>query len=678
MSRNFIVRTDYKANGRDVLNKQEKMSRSFGRFATQLSDGNSVIGRSFGKVNKSINRVAMIGMAALAGSVAIAAREYVQFDQIITGANARFKDTVIGSKQAAINMQLLKDAAREVGSTTQFSATEAAAGLNFYAKAGFTTAEAMAVLADTVDLATAAEFDFNRAADISSDLLGALGKNVQDSAQKIQNLKDINRALGLTANSANVDLEDMFETLKIAGPIASKAGESMHQLFAITGALGSAGIKGSLAATALKNAYIRLAAPTDAVTAALGKLNLQQSDFIAADGKMKSIVDIMGQIGAASAGLGDAEQLGVFSEIFGKRAVAGATNLSKSLADVESIMQRLEGEQKLKDISDEIRKGLGNQILILKSGLLELGFQFIEAFEKDGRGALQGFIDTVQNIDITPLIKFSKIVVKIFGFVASNWKILLALAGGIKAVAIAMGILNILTQVFNITLKASPIGKIIVIVFLLATAITWLVLNWDKVVEVSVKVWEWMKKLGIAIGTWVVNALRTAGNWIATTGQKMTFLLGPLGMTVSALIEIVKQWGNIKNAFTEGGFIEGIKAIGRVLISSLLAPIQGILELASKIPGVGDLAAGGAAKIARLREGLGMAREFEPKPAPLSLVGKPETPTPTSAPGNENAIRGRSRVDININNQAGENATIRRRGAPPRGTNINFTPAVSY
>ena len=256
----------------------------------------------------------------------------------------------------------------------------------------------MGVLADTVDLATVAESDFNRTADISSDLLGALGKNVQDSATKIQNLKDINRALGITANAANVDLEDMFETLKVAAPIATAAGEGMHELFAITAALGGAGIKGSLAATALKNSYIRLAAPTDAVTAALEELGLKQADFIDAQGDMKSMVDIMGMLGKATKGLGGQAQLEVFSEIFGLRAVAGATNLSKSLAEVQNIMQRLEGETALKDLADEIRKGLGNQILILKSGLLELGLQFIEAFDKDGRGALQGLIEVVQNL----------------------------------------------------------------------------------------------------------------------------------------------------------------------------------------------------------------------------------------------------------------------------------------
>lgn len=583
MPRRFIVHTDFKAKD-NLSPAMKRMNRGFGRFASNITDKNSLIGRSFGSVNRIINRGLMVGMFALAAATGVAAVEYVKLDQTLVGANARFKDTIIGTEQATKNFVLLKDAAREVGKTTQFTAVQAAAGLNFYAKAGFTTAEAMAVLADTVDLATVAEIDFNRTADISSDLLGALGKNVQDSAQKIQNLKDINRALGITANAANVDLEDMFETLKIAGPIATKAGESMHQLFAITGALGGAGIKGSLAATALKNAYIRLAAPTKKVTEALDQLGLKQADFIDQSGKMKSMVVIMDMIGKAAAGLGETEQLAAFAEIFGLRAVAGATNLADSLSQVEEIMGRLEAEQTLKAIADEIRKGLGNQILILKSGLLDLGLQFIEAFDKDGRGALQGMIDTVQNLDIQPIIDFAKVVIGFFEIVAKNWKILLSFAAGIKGVSIALAALSIATQVFGITLAATPVGIIITAVGLLSAAIVALILNWDKFKESFIN-----SKIG-------------------------QFFLRPQEFSTE--------------------FEESRR------------------EAAARS---NDPRFRGLAK-----------REAE-------SLGTPETPTPfTGADSNT-----RGRVDININNNAGDNAQISQSGTVPQGTTLNFTPSFS-
>ena len=160
MARNFIIRTKYKSDGTEVTKTQTKMGRSFGRFATQMADGNSMIGRSFGKLNQGINKAVMIGLTALIASVGLATSEYIKFDQTITGANTRFVDFVRGSEKSAETLETLKVAARQVGSETQFSATQAAAGLNFYAKAGFSSSEAMAVLADTVNLANSSRSRF--------------------------------------------------------------------------------------------------------------------------------------------------------------------------------------------------------------------------------------------------------------------------------------------------------------------------------------------------------------------------------------------------------------------------------------------------------------------------------------------------------------------------------------
>jgi TP901 family phage tail tape measure protein len=678
MGRRFIIQTDYKSDGSQVLKTQSKMSRSFSRLATNMADKNSMISRSFGKVNQSINRVAMVGLVALIGAFGLAANEFIKFDQTITGANARFKDTVLGSQQAVTNLALLKKEARAVAATSQFLGTETAAGLNFYAKAGFTTTEAMAVLADTIDLATVAEADFNRTADISSDLLGALGKNVQDSAKKIENLKDINRALGLTANSANVDLEDLFETLKVAAPIATAAGEGMHELFAITGALGGAGIKGSMGATALKNAYIRLAAPTDKVTAALDRLGLSQKDFVTADGDMKSMVNIMKQLGDASKDLGNADQLGIFSEIFGKNAVAGAVNLSKSLSEIEFIMAKLESATALKDLADEIRTGLGMQIEILKSGLLELGFQFVETFEKDGRGALEEMIKSVQSFDIQPIVEISKVFVSFIKFIAKNWKTLVIFAAGIKAVGIAMGILTIATQFFGVALAATPVGMIITAVFLFGAALAFLWTHIDEVNTVVKIMGNWFKWLGKVILDFLIMV-----------GKKiLNLLLAPIRLAVSIIQVLAEKWDAIKKSFADGGFLNGILGLGKTLLSAVLAPIQAILELISKIPGIGNLAKGGALKIEEIRKSLIDFKDIPEQNKPEFL--QPEQPTPqfpsvfntntaqTPQPTPPEGSSGSGTLDININDKSNGNAEVKQSRNMPIGVNIGISPTYGF
>ncbi|HBH47488.1 MAG TPA: phage tail tape measure protein [Bacteroidales bacterium] len=421
----FSVSTRYQA--------VDKMSGTFNKMKKSAS--------GFGSVLKGVlgAQVIMRGVQMLGQGISAAANEFIAFDDAIVGATARFKDLTIGTQETADRMLELKKAARDVAAGTQFSAAEAAEGLNFFAKAGFTSTEAMEALVIQTDLATVAGMDLATTSDITSDLLSSLGKNSQDSAVKMKNLADMSRSLGLATNMANVDLVDLFESLKVAGPIATAAGEDMNQLVAITAALGGAGIKGSMAATAMKNAYTRLAAPTDKVSDALSQVGLSTNDFIDASGDMKSMVTIMGMLGKATADLGNAQQLQIFSDIFGKQAVAGATNMSKSLADIDLIMRQLEGDKKLKDIADEIRKGLGMRLKILKSSLLETGFKFIDVFETklskgldkviEMSGALNNFLEANKAIINSGVDKFFNVLKMAFDFlrpvvvaVANGWR----------------------------------------------------------------------------------------------------------------------------------------------------------------------------------------------------------------------------------------------------------------
>ena len=373
----------------------------------------------FGKsLKKSLGRIAIrsvqAGLIAVGAGLAFAVKGFVAFDQTIVGATARFKDLIIGTEKTASVMDELKKKAREVGAVTQFTSVEAAAGLNFFAKMGFTSAEAMKALKTQVDLATVAELDLARTTDITSDLLGSFGLNVADSATKVANLAKLSNSLGLAANMANVTLEDLFETLKIAAPIATAAGEDMNTLIAITAALGGAGIKGSMGATAIKNAYLNLATNAPKVEKALASIGLAQEDFVnQLDGSL-DMVKAMKLMGDATKDLGKVEQLAVFEQVFGKRAVAGAVNISKSLSEIDQIIKALDSDKNIADIADQIRKGLGMQIKILRSGLLELGFKFVEAFETQGRGALSNLITTVQSFDMTPVINGARFLGEVF------------------------------------------------------------------------------------------------------------------------------------------------------------------------------------------------------------------------------------------------------------------------
>jgi hypothetical protein len=121
-------------------------------------------------------------------------------------------------------------------------------------------------------------------------------------------------------------------------------------------------------------------------------------------------------------------------------------------------------------------------------------------------------------------------------------------------------------KIMNIVLTANPIGLIVVGIAALIAYIIIAIKYWDKF------------------------------------GKTMLFIAGPLGWVINAIISIYKRWDKVKAAFTAGGIKAALLEIGKALLDSLLHPIQKILEVFAKIPGVGKFAQAGADKLKAFRE----------------------------------------------------------------------------
>lgn len=103
---------------------------------------------------------------------------------------------------------------------------------------------------------------------------------------------------------------------------------------------------------------------------------------------------------------------------------------------------------------------------------------------------------------------------------------------------------------------------------------------------------------GVAL---LIGYIAVAVSHFDSFGAAMTLLLGPIGFVVSAFMTLRDHWDSITAAFSGGGIIAGFKRIGIVILDVLLKPIQQLLELIAKIPGLGGLAGSGAASIKAMR-----------------------------------------------------------------------------
>lgn len=168
---------------------------------------------------------------------------------------------------------------------------------------------------------------------------------------------------------------------------------------------------------------------------------------------------------------------------------------------------------------------------------------------------------------------------QVLGFAALG---ILAMNVAAKAAAVVQGVMAAATATvtaaqwaWNAAMTANPIGLIIAGVAALIALIAAVVVKWE----------EW--------------------------GAAVALFMGPLGLVISLIQSFRRNWDMVKEAFSEGGIIEGLKAIGAVILDALLMPIQQLLELASRLPGVGDLAAGAAESIEKLRRNMGVTTQAQ-------------------------------------------------------------------
>lgn len=200
--------------------------------------------------------------------------------------------------------------ARELGGSTSFSALQVGSAMEFQAMAGFSPEQITASIADVLDLAKATKTDLGATSDISSNILSAFGLDPSEM-QRVANV------LTATTTRANVNLSMLGESMKYVGPEAKALGVSLEETAAMAGLLGNVGIQGSQAGTSMRAIYQRLAAPAKAGADALKKIGVQARD---AQGNLRSVPELLLEIGEATKDMGSAERKEIFKDIIGMEA----------------------------------------------------------------------------------------------------------------------------------------------------------------------------------------------------------------------------------------------------------------------------------------------------------------------------------------------------------------------
>lgn len=106
----------------------------------------------------------------------------------------------------------------------------------------------------------------------------------------------------------------------------------------------------------------------------------------------------------------------------------------------------------------------------------------------------------------------------------------------------------------------------------------------------------------LALGFAVYKAIESYEKW----GAVLLLIMGPIGLITNAIMALKNNWDSIVSAFRDGGIIAGLKRIGIVLLDTFLYPVQQLLGMLAKIPGLGKLAGKGEKSLIEMRKTLNL------------------------------------------------------------------------
>lgn len=160
----------------------------------------------------------------------------------------------------------LEQNARDLGATTEYTATEVAGLQLAYARMGFVPDQIIKITGATLDLATATGEDLAK----SADVVGTTLRGFNLEAEQTQRVVDV---MTQAFNGSSLQLDSFYESMKYVAPIASVANVSLEQTSAMLGVLADRGIRGSQAGTALRRIFTEMAKEGGSVTERLDQLS---------------------------------------------------------------------------------------------------------------------------------------------------------------------------------------------------------------------------------------------------------------------------------------------------------------------------------------------------------------------------------------------------------------------
>ena len=610
---------------------------------TRLNNRVKTVGRNFKKSLGSMG-AAFAGFAAI-GAIGKIIGVFADFEQ----ANASLSSVMSTATQPELKA-LQKDALR-LGAITAKTSTEVVGLQESLARLGFAAPDIVNMTESIIAGSIAMQGELSETAELTGAMIRTFDMVSSDAPDVIDQMT-------LATQKSALNFAKLQTALPIVGGAANAAGVPFTKLLALLGKLSDSGIDASSSSNALKRIFIESKA------------------------KGEDYEQILARI------VKNSDQLTASVDEFGVRASVSSVILSKNIKNTQDL------DLALQNAGGTAETAAKKQLNTLQGRITILGSAWegwILSMES-GNGTFATFLKTIVEVTTEVLSLFTgtakmesklsetektiRVLAEraIFFLKAIKW-IIIAYASFRAIMLLTNGVLLAYNVIIGISAALSGTASI-------AVGQSTVALGAYKIMLALVTAAQWLWAAAVNVGLWPLLAIAAAIAAIIAVvvvivkkwdewGAALSILLGPLGMVISLIQSFRRNWDMIKQAFAEGGILAGFKAIGATILDAILMPLQQVMGLIAKIPGMGNVMQPLIAKMENFRKGLGVNMDGNNVTNKTSNLIQYEGQGPVRYdPKTEPVQQNNSIVDIFLNNRSGSDTEIFTEGT---GVNVAMT-----
>ncbi|MGN0691062.1 MAG: phage tail tape measure protein, partial [Oscillospiraceae bacterium] len=293
----------------------------------------------------------------------------------------------MGITSAAAEFEQLSAAAKEMGESTKFSASQAADALNYLALAGYDAEKSVAALPTVLNLAAAGGIELAEASDMVTDSMSALGLSMDE-------LEGFADKMAKTSQKSNTSVAQLGQSILSVGANAQILAGGTTELMTELGILADSGLKSAEAGTALARVIKNLSTPTSAASEELDRLNVSCYD---SEGNFRNMQDIFADLQDAMDGFTAEQVQESMSQIFDTAALSSAKILLSQCGDrfdeLSGYIDDADGAAA--QMAETMSDNLTGDITICQSALEGLANTAYEKFQGTMRTAVQAVTEDV-------------------------------------------------------------------------------------------------------------------------------------------------------------------------------------------------------------------------------------------------------------------------------------------